>query len=146
MTNATAYRTVRQLAAAEGYLELGMPEHALGQLKAVGDAGPYEAIAELLRGEAFKAEARYEDAIQPLHRAAELFPVPYSNRAWLALSECYRESGQRELADAAEKAATICMIAAGVKPGTLKIKPIFTVAIKAGRQPGEHSAEECGEE
>jgi tetratricopeptide (TPR) repeat protein len=142
MSNAVAYRTVRQLAAAEGYLELGMAGHALETLNAISDAGPYEAISELLKGEAFKAQSRYDEAIQPLHRAAEMFPAPYCNRAWRALSECYRASGHKELAEAADKAATICMIAAGIEPESVELKPIFTVTVKFGREPAEQTEEQ----
>jgi tetratricopeptide (TPR) repeat protein len=127
-------RIVRRLAAAEGYLELQMPEYALFELNAIGDCGPFVAIAELLRGEAFKAQSRFEEAIHPLHRAAEMFPAPYCKRAWLALSECYRERGQEELALAATQAAMVCNQVAGLSPGNLHVKPIFLVESKTGRR------------
>lgn len=98
-------KIIRRLAAAEGYLELDMPDYALSELDGLDAPGPYEAIAKLLMGEAYKAQERYREAIEPLQRAAQLFPAPFSTRAWLALSECYRHRGQTTLADAAQQAA-----------------------------------------
>ena len=49
---------VRHLAAAEGYLELGLPGYALAELNTVADAGPFAPIAELFRGEALQAQEK----------------------------------------------------------------------------------------
>ena len=66
---------VRRLAAAEGYLEIGLPAYALAELNRVSEAGPFEPIRQLFRGEALQAQAKFADAIAPLNRAAELFPA-----------------------------------------------------------------------
>ena len=43
-------QVVRRLAAAEGYLEIGLPTYALSELSLVGDPGPFEPIVQLFRG------------------------------------------------------------------------------------------------
>lgn len=96
---------VRRLAAAEGYLELQMPTYALDELDHVPDAGPFEPIAQLFRGEALQAQQKYAEAIQPLNLAAQMFPKPFNQRAFMSLSNCYRQEGQDELADEAAAAA-----------------------------------------
>jgi len=96
---------VRRLAAAEGYLELGLPNYALAELNTVTDPGAFAPIAELFRGEALQAQEKYADAIEPLNRAANMFPAPFNQRALLALSNCYRKDGQTKLAD--ETAASV---------------------------------------
>ncbi len=105
MTPHESQRVVRRLAAAEGYLELGMAARAIAEIESVKESGPFEAIAELLRGEALQLEARFDEAIPALNRAAELFPKPFNQRALLRLSACYRERGDLALADEAEAAA-----------------------------------------
>ena len=123
---------VRRLAAAEGYLELGLPTYALAELKSVTDPGPFAPIMELFRGEALQAQEKYADAIEPLNRAAQMFPAPFNQRALLALSNCYRHDGQIQLAD--ETAAAVEMppdVPAGAK---LIIAPIFHIAKSAGRR------------
>ena len=130
---------VRRLAAAEGYLELGLPGYALSELNSVADPGPFEPIAELFRGEALQAQEKYADAIEPLNRAAQLFPAPFNQRALLALSNCYRKDGQIQLAD--ETAAAVDMppdVPVGTK---LVIAPIFHIAKNAGRRISEETTE-----
>jgi tetratricopeptide (TPR) repeat protein len=106
MTPQDAPKVVRRLAAAEGFLELGMAPYALGELSRIPDAGPFEGIAKLLAGEALQAEHRFDEAISALNRAAELFPQPFNQRAWWGLSQCYRQQGQLDLAEQAEANAT----------------------------------------
>jgi tetratricopeptide (TPR) repeat protein len=123
---------VRRLAAAEGYLELGLPNYALAELNSVADPGPFAPIAELFRGEALQAQEKYADAIEPLHRAAQMFPSPFNQRALLALCNCYRHDGQTQLAD--ETAAALDMppdVAVGTK---LIIAPIFHISKSAGNR------------
>ena len=120
---------VRRLAAAEGYLELGLPNYALAELKKLPDPGPFAPIAELFRGEALQAQEKYADAIEPLNRAANMFPAPFNQRALLALSNCYRQDGQTKLAD--ETAAAVEMppdVPVGTK---LIIAPIFHITKNA---------------
>jgi tetratricopeptide (TPR) repeat protein len=95
-------KVFRRLIAAEGYLELGMPAQALAELDLIEDAGPFEPPLQFMRGEALKAQERYDDAIAPLQLAAKLIPAPFNKQAWLSLSECFRHRGQHELADAVE--------------------------------------------
>ena len=49
-------RTIRLLQRAEGYLELDLPDRAIGELNAIVDAGPFEPAVALLRGEALKSQ------------------------------------------------------------------------------------------
>lgn len=101
----TARQVVRQLAAAEGFLELELPTYSLSSLDRVTSFGPFEAIGQLLRGEALRMQRRFVEAVAPLSRAAELFPAPYSQRAWASLALCYREIGLAELAADADAKA-----------------------------------------
>ena len=121
-------KIVKRLAAAEGYLELGLPKYALDQLTSVADAGPFEAISELLRGEALEAEERFAEAIPAFNRAAELVPAPFNQRALVGLSRCYRASGQDALAAEAEQAALPKDAPAGTELKSIVLVPIFQVA------------------
>lgn len=132
-TPTDAHKIVRRLAAAEGYLELNLPEYALGEMAKINDAGAFEGILHLLRGEALQAQARFDEAIPALNRAAELFPAPFNHRALLGLSHCYREQGEVDLADLAEARATPPDLPPGSKL-QLVIVPIFQVATKANRR------------
>lgn len=135
MTPLTAQKIVKRLASAEGYLELGLPKYALRDLGQVTDAGPFEAIAQLLKGEALQAEQRLDEAIGALNRAAELFPKPFNQRALLGLSRCYRMQGEESLAQEAEAAAT----PPDLPPGAvlqMVVMPIFKVEEKSSsRRP-----------
>lgn len=126
---------VRRLAAAEGYLELGLPNYALVEINSVVDPGPFAPIAELFRGEALQAQEKYADAIEPLNRAAQMFPAPFNQRALLALSNCYRKDGQIQLAD--ETAAAVDMPDDVPADAKLVIVPIFHIAKQAGRRTSE---------
>lgn len=129
MTPQDAPKVVRRLAAAEGFLELGLPQYALGELSRISDSGPFEGITKLLTGEALKAEFRFDEAIPALNRAAELFPQPFNQRAWWGLSQCYREQGMLELAEQAEANATPPDLPPGTKLQVAFI-PIFQVEDK----------------
>ncbi|MBW3542743.1 MAG: tetratricopeptide repeat protein [Planctomycetes bacterium] len=96
-------RIVRWLIAAEGYLELQMPEAALRNIDEASDHGPLRPVADYLRGQALRQQERYEEAIVPLQRAARTLPMPFKQRAWLALSDCFRHRGNNSLADTIEK-------------------------------------------
>jgi tetratricopeptide (TPR) repeat protein len=133
MTPQDAQKVVKRLAAAEGYLELTLPAQALGELEGIETDGPFEAIAQLFRGEALQAVSRFEEAIPAFNRAAELFPAPFNQRALLGLSRCYRERGETALADEAEAAAT----PPDLPPGTrlqLAILPIFQIEDNSSRR------------
>lgn len=98
-------KVIHKIMAAEGYLELGMPIQALEALNAIEDAGLLEAMRLFLIGEAFLRQDKYQDAIEPLHQAARLFPVVESRKAWRSLSECFRLGGYEELAEVASLTA-----------------------------------------
>ena len=90
---------------AEGYLEIGMARNALEALNRLGDSDGFDPHTQYLRGESLRMMERYEEAIAPLRRAAEI--VPDDLHVWLALGWCYKRSGQIQLAiDALEKALT----------------------------------------
>lgn len=110
MSEHVSPRILMKLTAAEGYLELDMPENVIAELDAVDDFGPYEAVAQFYRGEALMAQHRYEDAIEPLQKAASMFPPRHRPYAWKSLSECFRQGGWEAMAEAAE------MFAAGPPP------------------------------
>jgi len=137
MTPQDAQKVVKRLAAAEGYLELSMPNQALAMLDGLQptNEGPFEAIAELFRGEALQAVERFGEAIPAFNRAAQLFPAPFNQRALMGLSRCYREQGQDALAQAAEDAATPPDLPPGSK-FHLVIVPIFQIEEKSTRRSG----------
>lgn len=130
-------KTIRQLAAAEGYLDLGMPQHALDELIGVEESGPLEAPVQLLRGEALKALEKYGEAIAPLQRAAQLIPAPHNKAAWMSLSECFRLRGQTELADVVEAFAT-------TDTPVINIAPILNITITVQAEAGDGSEPEDG--
>lgn len=101
----SAHKTFRRLIAAEGYLQLGMPAHALLEIDAIEDAGPLAPPMHYMRGEALRAQERYEDAIPSLRLAAQTIPAPHNKQAWLALGDCLRHRGQTELAEIVETIA-----------------------------------------
>jgi tetratricopeptide (TPR) repeat protein len=129
-----AQHIVRNLAAAEGYLELGMAGHAIAQIARVKEAGPFEAIAELLRGEALQQQARFEEAIPALNRAAELFPKPFNQRALMGLSHCYRAQGDTARALELATAAEAPIGDDGALPAWV-VTPIFQIQSPNKRRP-----------
>lgn len=128
-------KTLRQLAAAEGYLDLGMPQHALDELTEVDESGPLEAPVQLLRGEALKALEKYGEAIAPLQRAAQLIPAPHNKAAWMSLSECFRLRGQIELADVVEAFAS-------TDTPVINVSPVINITISIQGQDAEALDEE----
>jgi Flp pilus assembly protein TadD len=134
MDTQEANKVVRRLAAAEGYLQLDLPRYALAELDAVTDAGPLEAIAQLFRGEALQAQANFADAIDPLRRAAELFPAPFNQRALMDLSLCYREQGEVALADQAEADAAPPLGPDG-KPLEIRLMVLPIFEVQSGKDP-----------
>ncbi len=105
MRNSTEVpKILRRLVAAEGYLELGMPQHALEELESISNAqaGALRPAIEFYRGESLLAQKRYDDAIEPLKYAAETIPSPMNKQAWLSLGECFRQRGEEALAAVVE--------------------------------------------
>lgn len=113
-----SFKIIRRMRAAEGYLELNMPEHALEELGAIDDAGLFEAPRLYMTGYALKEQGRFEEAIPVLEAAARLMPSPQRKVAWCALSECYRECGSNRMADLAASLATKCTQVKTSLPGT----------------------------
>lgn len=137
MTTTRSPRTlIRRLAAADGYLDLGMPRQALEELALIDDFGPLDAPAQFLRGKAFKAQERYVEAIEPLERAARLIPAPFSAPIWKMLGECFRHEGQTEQADAADTEADESFAKAPEGAGAPMIS-IQLVTPEAKAKPGK---------
>jgi Flp pilus assembly protein TadD len=91
---------------AEGYLELGMSQHALSSLGRIGDITNLDASALYLWGEALRSLERYEEAIIPLRRAVQADPENIS--IFLALGWCFKRSGHIDLAiESLEKALAL---------------------------------------
>ena len=89
-------RVIKRMRQAAGYLELAMPQQALDRLESMGTLGPLEAEVELLRGEAMRMQHRYEEAAVSFAIAARKSPPPQSKAAWLALSLCWQQVGDKD--------------------------------------------------
>jgi Flp pilus assembly protein TadD len=85
-------RRLRLQREAEGYLELGMSQHALASLARIGDPSSLDSSSLYLWGEALRSLERFEEAIIPLERAAEAAPENINIR--LALGWCYKRVGR----------------------------------------------------
>ncbi|MBX7164880.1 MAG: tetratricopeptide repeat protein [Pirellulales bacterium] len=95
-------RTARTIRAAEGYLELNLPQYALETLDRL-PRGHMPSRALYLKGEALRSLQRFDAAIEPLLQAAELDPEDV--RVWLALGWCYKRTSRLDQAiDALEHA------------------------------------------
>ncbi|MEM6330327.1 MAG: tetratricopeptide repeat protein [Planctomycetota bacterium] len=81
----------RVLSEAEGYLELGMTEHALQALQRRGKLVHGSARGCYLLGETLRELSRHSEAIFPLRRSAKLEPEDI--HVWLALGWCYKRTG-----------------------------------------------------
>ena len=83
-------RIRRQLAEAEGYLTLNLPERALEILQARDDWATMQFEASFLTGEALRALDRFREALKPLETASALRP---GDRALaIALGWCYKRT------------------------------------------------------
>jgi Flp pilus assembly protein TadD len=92
----TRIRQTKIQRAAEGYLELGMAQHALDALARLGDRAQLDAWSLYLQGEALRAMERYEEALLPLRQATRL--APENLHLWFALGWCYKRVGRIHLA------------------------------------------------
>jgi tetratricopeptide (TPR) repeat protein len=81
---------------AEGYLELGMPRHALDVLARFGHGDSLPDHALYLQGEGLRALGLFREALAPLSRAAQ--GSPNSVHIWLALGWCHKRTGRIDLA------------------------------------------------
>ena len=87
-------RAFRNLTAAEGYLELDLPELALEALLEIKEPGPLTVPCLFLVGETLKKLERYDEAIAPLRQAACSLPSPLSAIAWQSVADCLQKSGR----------------------------------------------------
>ncbi len=94
MDLAELVRAAKRISHAAGYLELGMIPQALGQLEGVKDFGPFEAAADLIRGEAFRCQQRHEDAAKWFRQAAQKFANPLNQMALIAVAQSLRAVAQ----------------------------------------------------
>lgn len=81
---------------AEGYLELGMPEHALDNLGRLGGIENHSPIGLYLHGEALRELHRYEEALEYLEKAARALPQKVD--PLVSLGWCYKRTSKIELA------------------------------------------------
>lgn len=81
---------------AEGYLELGLPQHALQTLGRLGDPALFDAEALCLWGEGLQELGRFLEALLPLERAVRM--ASGDVRVNLALGWCYKRTGRLDLA------------------------------------------------
>jgi tetratricopeptide (TPR) repeat protein len=89
-------RVSKRLTQAGGYLELGMPQQALDCLDNLGVLGPFEAQVELLRGEAYRRQRRFQEAATSFKMAAEKSSSPRQRETFLAMSICYGQTGNMQ--------------------------------------------------
>ena len=81
----------RTIEEAEGYLELGMVEHALRALQRRGKLVHGNGRACYLLGETLRELECFHEALFPLERSANLMPDDI--HVWLALGWCYKRTG-----------------------------------------------------
>ncbi|MSR56131.1 MAG: tetratricopeptide repeat protein [Planctomycetaceae bacterium] len=82
----------KQLAAAEGYLTLEMPEHALRELRAIDDPDLILFEANRLRGEALRMLARHDEALVAYGRA--FAEKPNDVDLLMGMAWCYKRTQQ----------------------------------------------------
>lgn len=87
----TETRRKRQLRAAEGYLSLGMPDHALEALTKVSDPGEAAFDCHMLRGDALRVKLDHQQALNCFRQAHELNPG--SLEALLGMAWCHKRIG-----------------------------------------------------
>lgn len=91
---------------AEGYLELGMPQHALDVLERLGGPTHFTSQIFFIRGEALKELGRFVEAVDSLRRAANI--APSNVRVWLSLGWCHKRLGEiHKAVDALEEAVAV---------------------------------------
>ncbi len=99
-------RVERVRCEAEGYLELGMPGHALCALQRHGASVHGDASGCYLMGESLRLLSRYREAIIPLSRSLDL--IPDDIRVSMALGWCFKRVGRIHRAiDALEHALKV---------------------------------------
>ncbi len=89
-------RRKKFLREAEGYMELGMPQQSLAAIARAGDPTSLGAEGLYIWGESLRSLERYDEALTPLTRAAEVDPD--NVRVRIALGWCYKRLGRIDLA------------------------------------------------
>ena len=103
--NTQYIRLTKRLTQADGYIDLGMSQHALNRLENIGAAGPFAPAVAMLRGKALWLQKRFDEAAEQLLKAADGLSAPHSRQAWLALSLYHKKQGDIDDAiDALSKA------------------------------------------
>jgi tetratricopeptide (TPR) repeat protein len=88
---------------AQGYLELGLGNQALGALSRLGHPTEFGPSTLYLWGEALRTVERYHEAIAPLTKAADADPE--NAHIWVALGWCHKRTGRLDLAISALQTA-----------------------------------------
>ena len=96
MSSQRRQRRQRILLQAEGYLELGMAQHAHDSLARADDLPASDGQIHYLRGEALRTLERYGEALEALQKAAEAMPDDV--HVWLALAWCHKRTDGLDLA------------------------------------------------
>ena len=73
-----------------------LAQHTLDTLDRLAESFAAGPQAQHLRGQALRAAERYQEAIEPLKKAAEAEPSVLDT--WLALGWCYKRTGRIDLA------------------------------------------------
>jgi tetratricopeptide (TPR) repeat protein len=89
-------RRRRLILEAEGYLELGMPQHALRAIARICEPDELDGHAAFLKGDALRSLERYGEAVVALERAVETSAD--NIHVWLALGWCHKRTGRIDLA------------------------------------------------
>lgn len=106
MSDPSSIRRAQLTRQAEGYLELGMPQHALAALARLEMSSSLDGAALYLRGEALRSLECWEEALPWLRAASH--QDPDNIHIHLALGWCYKRTGQlRRAIDALENALAV---------------------------------------
>ena len=92
LNSQTRYCIRRTCCEAEGYLELGMPAHALASLQRRGKLVHGDAHGCYLLGETLRELKRFREALYPLRRSLEL--IPDDIHTCMSLAWCYKRIGR----------------------------------------------------
>lgn len=103
-------RLTKRLSEADGYIDLGMAQHALNRLEDIDEAGLLAPAVAMLRGKALWLQKRFDEAAQQLQTAADGLGSPHDRQAWLAISLYHRQQGN------VDEAIEALSKARGVKP------------------------------
>ncbi len=85
-------RSQRKLLAAEGYLALGMPDHALRQLQSIADPGREAFTWHLLKAEAHRGRADWSAALEEFQHCH--LERPQELDVLMGLAWCLKRTGQ----------------------------------------------------